>query len=179
MLSLVSLQPAHGKAFTFLHIQTSFELSAVIYYFSVTLYFPQQRPGKMCSAAFSPSFVWFGIVPKTLNIVKYNFLRLPLRRIAFKIISNRRNHSQMFHCIWLEFSERRKIYFKHKDGKSAIVKCTSFLLGEGVEKCWGFKCLVLMSFDSNAAALANVADFYDTRVIGLWLCFCSIIRGDF
>lgn len=36
-----------------------------------------------------------------------------------------------------------------------------------------------MSFDSNAATLANVADFYDTHVIGLWLCFCSIIRGDF
>ena len=36
-----------------------------------------------------------------------------------------------------------------------------------------------MSFDSNAAILANVADFYDTHVTGLWLCSCSIIRGDF
>lgn len=36
-----------------------------------------------------------------------------------------------------------------------------------------------MSFDSNAATSANVADFYDTHVIGLWFCFCSIIRGDF
>lgn len=36
-----------------------------------------------------------------------------------------------------------------------------------------------MSFDSNAATLENVADFYDTHVIGLRLCFCSNIRGDF
>lgn len=50
---------------------------------------------EMCSTASLAFLVWFGLIPKTLNILKYHFPTLLLRRIAFWFISNTRSHSHM------------------------------------------------------------------------------------
>lgn len=86
----------------------------------------------MCSTAFLPSAVYFGIVPKTLYIVKCNFLRLLLRQIS-KSLQRRGITLKYFTVFDLSSNSIAKSILSTKTGNRQSFNTNLFLVDEGEE----------------------------------------------